>query len=106
MGKFEIFLGIDSQYYFRFVASNGRQIISSEGYKTRQGCEGGVASVKRLAPYDSTYRRADNPGNYRFNMVAENGEIIARSSEGYVAQAGRENAIEVVKKDAPSAFVF
>jgi len=106
MSKFQIFRStVSSQYYFRFMASNGEQILSSEAYVTKQGCVNGVASVKANAPYDSTYIRVDNPSNFRFNMKASNNEIIARSSEGYTTTYNREHAISIVKRDAPSASV-
>ncbi|MEA5259476.1 YegP family protein [Arcicella aquatica] len=106
MSKFQIFRSsVNNYYYFRFMASNGEQILSSEAYATKQGCVNGVASVKANAPYDSTYIRVDNPSNYRFNMKANNNEIIARSSEGYTTSYNREHAITLVKRDAPSANV-
>jgi uncharacterized protein len=107
MSKFVIFPGEvnKNEFYFRFVASNGEQILSSEGYVTKQGCLNGINSVKTNAPYDKTYHRIDNPNDFRFNMVAPNNEIIARSSEGYTAKHNRENAIELVKRDAPQASI-
>jgi uncharacterized protein len=106
MTKFQIFKsGVNSQFYFRFNASNGEQLLSSEGYITKQGCENGIESVKTNAPYDATYQRLDNPNDYRYNMIAKNYEIIARSSEGYTAKHNREHAIEIVKRDAPTALV-
>jgi uncharacterized protein len=106
MTKFEIFRGTNNQYYFRFKASNGEQILSSEGYITKQGCLNGIESVKAHAPFDNTYQKIDKPYDYRFNMVARNGEVIARSSEGYTTQHNRDHAISVVKFQAPSAQVI
>lgn len=106
MSKFQIFKSLaNSQYYFRFIASNGEQILSSESYTTKQGCLGGIDSVKRNAPYDSTYVKSDNFLNHRFNMRASNNEIIARSSEGYTTAYARDQAIALVKRDAPAAQV-
>jgi uncharacterized protein YegP (UPF0339 family) len=102
---FEVFPGSNGQYYFRYKAANGEQILASEGYTTKQSCLGGIDSVKRIAPYDSSYRRTDVYLNYRFTMVASNGEPVARSSEGYVSAQGRENAIGIVKANAAGAEV-
>ena len=44
----------------------------------------------------------DKAGEYRFNLKARNGEIIA-SSEGYKSKASCLNGIESVKKNAPDA---
>lgn len=44
----------------------------------------------------------DKSGEYRFNLKAANGEIIARS-EGYSSKAACVNGINSVKKNAPIA---
>jgi uncharacterized protein len=104
MEKFQIFKSeINNQFYFRFNAKNGEQILSSEGYVSKQGCQNGIDSVKTNAPLDSTYQRIDNPNDYRYNMVATNHEVISRSSEGYTAKHNREHAIELVKRNVPHA---
>jgi uncharacterized protein len=43
-------------------------------------------------------------GNYHFNLVAPNGEIIA-TSESYEGKAGAVNGIESVKRNAAAAEV-
>jgi uncharacterized protein len=104
MSKFVVFRSdVNSQFYFRFNASNGEQLLSSESYVSKQGCLNGVDSVKNNAPFEVTYHRLDTSNDYRYNMVAPNHEIIARSSEGYTAKHNREHAIEIVKRDAPEA---
>ena len=40
----------DGQFYFVLKATNGKTILQSEGYKTRRGCLGGIASIQRNAP--------------------------------------------------------
>ena len=44
----------------------------------------------------------DAKGEYRFRLIAPNGEIIAHS-EGYTSKAGCMNGIESVKENAPKA---
>ena len=46
----------------------------------------------------------DKGGEYRFNLKASNGEVIA-SSEGYSSKASAVNGIESVKKNAADAVV-
>ncbi|MCP4614401.1 MAG: YegP family protein [Planctomycetes bacterium] len=48
--RYTIFQGRDSQYYFNLKAGNGEIILQSEGYVSKIGAQGGVASVKRNAP--------------------------------------------------------
>ncbi|MEM5536546.1 YegP family protein [Neptuniibacter pectenicola] len=103
--KFEIFLGSNSQYYFRLKAPNGQIILASEGYTTKQNCKNGIASVKVSAPYDSNYDRltARNGQNY-FTLKASNGQVIG-VSETYTTSSARDNGIEAVKAYAPSASI-
>lgn len=44
----------------------------------------------------------DKGGEWRFNLKAGNGEVIA-SSEGYTAKASALNGIESIRKNAPDA---
>ena len=46
----------------------------------------------------------DKGGEFRFNLKASNGEVIA-SSEGYASKASAVNGIESVKKNAADAVV-
>ncbi len=46
--------------------------------------------------------KKDKGGQFRFNLKAGNGEVIA-TSEAYTTKAGCKNGIESVKKNAPVA---
>ena len=101
--KFQIFKSSrNSEYYYRLKSSNGEIILSGEGYKSKQGCKDGIASVKINAPFDSRYDRKDATSNYTFSLKASNGEIIGKS-ENYTTAANRDNGIAAVKRDAPNA---
>lgn len=101
--KFTIFNGKDGQFYFRLVARNGEPILASEGYTNKSGCENGINSVKENAVKDDQFKRltASN-GEFYFNLVAGNGEVIGKS-ETYETTQGRDNGIEAVKSTAPNA---
>jgi uncharacterized protein YegP (UPF0339 family) len=78
--KFQIFKSnANAEYYYRLRATNGEPILNGEGYKTKQSCLDGIASVKVNAPFDSRYERKDGTFSYSFNLKAANGEIIGRS---------------------------
>lgn len=49
MGKFEIFIGADDQYYFRLKAENGLTIAASQGYTTKQSAQNGIEAIQRVA---------------------------------------------------------
>lgn len=101
--KFQIFKSpANGEYYYRLRAKNGEIVLSGEGYKTKQTCQTGIASVKQNAPYDNRYDRKDGYNSYTFNLRASNHEVIGRG-ETYTSRAARENGIEAVKGDAPGA---
>jgi uncharacterized protein len=100
--KFQIFKSnANAEYYYRLKATNGETVLNGEGYKTKQSCLDGIASVKVNASLDSRYDRKDGI-YYSFNLKAANGEIIGRS-ESYTSAAARENGISAIKKNAPGA---
>jgi uncharacterized protein YegP (UPF0339 family) len=47
----------------------------------------------------------DNADEWRWRLVASNGNIIADSGEGYQSKQGVERGIESVKRSAPDAEV-
>ena len=48
--KFEVYVDKRGEFRFRLKAKNGEPILRSEGYKGKDGCKNGIASVKRNAP--------------------------------------------------------
>ncbi len=47
----------------------------------------------------------DSKGEFRWRLIASNGQTIANSGEGYKAKDSAMNGIESVKKNAPTATV-
>ena len=106
MGKFIITKRTNGQYQFNLEASNGRVIITSEGYTTKASCSKGIESVKTNAPTDTRYdRKVSKNSSYYFNLKAVNGEIIGTSQMYSIAET-RDNGIESVKENAPNASVI
>lgn len=103
MGKFVVTTRKNGEYQFSLKASNGQEILGSEGYTTKASCLNGIESVKKNAQDDNRFDRltAKNGKSY-FNLKASNGQIIG-SSEMYESEASRENGIASVMKNAPEA---
>ena len=89
---FETFQGMDGQYYFDLVAGNGQNVLRSEGYKTSQGAATGIASVEQNGVDSQQFEVLQaSDGEYYFNLVAENNEIVGTSqmyASKYNAQRG------------------
>jgi len=50
MAKFEIFKDKAGEFRFRYKASNGEIMFSSEGYKAKSSAEDAIASIKKNVP--------------------------------------------------------
>lgn len=103
---YHVFQGRDLQHYFTLHSrGNGEAILRSEGYTTKTSRDAGIESVRRHSPYESYYRKhGSGYGNYWFNLIASNGEIIG-TSETYSTVQAREVGIAAVKRDGPVAVI-
>ncbi|MGJ5641515.1 YegP family protein [Formosa sp. S-31] len=105
MAKFEIYKDNGGEFRFRLKASNGQNILASEGYAAKSGCTNGIESVKKNAPDESKYERLESKsGSPYFNLKAGNNQVIG-TSQMYSSTSAMENGIQSVKTNAPSAEV-
>ncbi len=105
MGKFEVYKDKRGEFRFRLKASNGQNILASEGYSSKKGCENGIASVQKNCKDDNCFDRlkAKN-GKPFFNLKSTNGQVIG-SSQQYASTSTMENGIKSVKNNAPGASI-
>ncbi|MBS1614292.1 MAG: YegP family protein [Bacteroidetes bacterium] len=105
MGKFVISTRKNGEFQFSLKATNGQEILGSEGYTTKAACLNGVDSVKTNSANDGRFdRKTSTNGKFYFNLKASNGQIIG-TSEMYESEASRDNGIDSVKRNAPEAAV-
>ncbi|PYF72689.1 YegP family protein [Pedobacter nutrimenti] len=106
MGKFEITTRKNGEFQFNLKAGNGQVILTSEGYTTKSNCINGLESVRKNAQDDSKFdRKTAVNGKHYFNLKATNGQVIG-SSEMYETAASRDNGIDSVQKNAPTAEIL
>lgn len=105
-GRFRVFRDRKGGYRFNLIAPNNEIIAVSESYGSKRGCMNGIKAVQRLAEGGKGKFNVsqDRRGEYRFNLVAANNEIIARS-EGYTAKSSCMNGVESVKRSAVNAVI-
>ncbi len=48
--KFEVYKDKAGEFRFRFKASNGETMFSSEGYKAKKSAEDAITSIKKNVP--------------------------------------------------------
>jgi uncharacterized protein YegP (UPF0339 family) len=102
-GKFEVYKDKRGEFRFRLKASNGQNILASEGYTSKSSCMNGIESVKKNAADESRFEKKETKaGKHMFNLKAGNHQVIG-TSESYETVASRDNGIASVMKNAPDA---
>ncbi len=104
MAKFEVYQsGKEKEYRFRLVASNGQNILSSEGYNSKAACLNGIESVRKNSTDPARFVKTTTPaGQYRFSLKAANNQIIG-TSQNYQSASGRDNGVSSVMTNASNA---
>jgi len=103
MAKFEIYKDKAGEFRFRLKASNGQNILASEGYAAKSGCQNGIESVRKNCKDDNRFERLESSkGQPYFNLKSTNGQVIG-ASQRYASASSMENGIKSVKTNAPGA---
>ena len=91
------------EYEFSLYAGNGQEILYSEGYTTKAGCENAIELTRRNSLREEAFeKKITSNGKYYFWLKAQNGQIMTTSGY-YESENQRDNGIELVKKYAPDA---
>ena len=115
--KFKIVVRSGGRFGVQFLY-NAEIIVWSENYKGKDSAQNCIDSLKENAPDAPTFdlTNGEDGKGYRFEIaqakdgqtfvrfVASNGETMVHS-EHYKEKASSKNAIDSVKKNAPSAEV-
>lgn len=90
----ELYEDAAKEMRFRMVAGNGEIVLKSEGYKSEQGAKDGIDTViDHGADHESYEISESDDGGWFFNIVAENGEIVASASETYQSESAAEKGM-------------
>ena len=102
-GTFEITLSESGKYRFNLLAGNGQVILTSQGYSDKKTAENGIESVRKNSADDGRFDRKVSTSNQPyFSLTATNGQIIG-TSQMYKGESSRDNGIDSVKTNAPTA---
>ena len=114
--RFEIKRTSDGKYVFNVRAANTQIIARSQTYSSMAACKNGIASVGANAAIaaieDQTLQTIneercpkfqiyyDKAGQFRFNLIASNGQNILSCTQGYTQKASCKNGIRSVITNA------
>jgi uncharacterized protein YegP (UPF0339 family) len=94
--RFQVFRGLDGQYYFHLRAGNGEIVLQSEGYTRRASALAGSASVRANGPDAARYQVKDAAnGQAYFVLMAANGQVIG-VSETYASRSNAQRGATTV----------
>jgi uncharacterized protein YegP (UPF0339 family) len=110
-GKYQVYKDVAGKFRFRLRAANNKIVAVSEAYENKAGCMNGVRSVQKncnshVEDQTTGMEKLSNPkyelfadvaSEFRFNLKAANGEIIA-ASESYETKQGVLNGIDAVQR--------
>ena len=116
MGKIIIKTTSNGGYVFTIVADNHKVVGVSQTYKSIKSAQAGIASIRNNYNADvddqtitggPTINRhpkweiyKDKANEFRFRLIAMNGEIILAASEGYSTKSAAKKGMESVRKNA------
>jgi uncharacterized protein YegP (UPF0339 family) len=104
-GKYVIKTSGDQFSFSLKAGGNSEIILTSERYTRKSSALDGITALRVNAGVDAHYeRRTSVAKEPYFVLKAGNGEILG-TSEMYSSNAAREDGIEAVKRNAPSASV-
>lgn len=93
---FQVFRGLDKQYYFHLRANNGEIVLQSEGYVSRSGAVSGQASVSLNGKDARRFVLIEAiSGEWYFVLKAGNGQTVAKS-ETYSSKSNATAAIKSI----------
>jgi uncharacterized protein len=104
-GKFEIYKDKAGEFRFRLKASNGQNILGSEGYVQKSSCTNGIESVRKNSKDEAHFEsKQSQSGKWSFVLKSTNGQVIG-TSQTYDSESGCRNGIKSVAENAPGATV-
>jgi uncharacterized protein YegP (UPF0339 family) len=101
---FEVYRDGAGEWRWRLVHRNGNVLADGgEGYTRRHDAQRAVDRVAERADDLEFEVYEDQADEHRWRLLADNGEILADSGEGYADRRGAEDAVDRVREYAPEA---
>jgi hypothetical protein len=100
--RFRIVVSHSQRFLFAFCV-DGKELVASELYGSKQGVLGGIRSFRYAAgSKPCIWDYGEQKGSYAFNVVGPNGEVLGRSIK-FASGKARDRAREAVIQFAPHA---
>jgi hypothetical protein len=103
---FEVYPDKKDEFRWRLKADDKTVATSGQGYKAKADCKKGIERIKADADTKlkfETYQ--DKKKDWRFRIVAKNGQTIGASSEGFTDKSDADKVIGEIKKGVKNSTV-
>ena len=104
-GKFEVKSAKSGQTHFNLLAGNGQIILQSEMYESKASAMNGIASIQKNAGTEERFERLVAKSGKPYFVIKAGNHLVIGQSQQYESEAGRDNGIESVMKNAPEATI-
>jgi uncharacterized protein YegP (UPF0339 family) len=104
-GKFELKKTKEGQFHFNLLAGNGQIILQSATYDSKADALNDIAIIQKIASDDVKYERYVSKTNKPYFVLKANEYRLIGQSQQYESEAGRDNGIEAVKKNAKTSSI-
>src|SRR5687768_2217088 len=104
-GSYVLTKSAHSQFKFSLTAANGEVVLSSQPFTTKVSAEQGIEAVRKNSALDRRYDLRTTKSNQAFFVLKARNKAVIGRSEAYSSEAARDNAIESVKANGPTATV-
>ncbi|PKL28671.1 MAG: hypothetical protein CVV46_05095 [Spirochaetae bacterium HGW-Spirochaetae-2] len=117
-GKFIISKTPKGFFRFNLQAANYQTVLTSQNYASLRNCKDGIEAIKKnatAAVEDQTLQKVekkkfpkyevylDNASQFRYRLLASNGQNIAMAEEGYATKQGCFSGIDAISRAAVDA---
>ena len=76
---FELSKATDGQFRFALKGDNGKTLLASELYRSKDSAQAGIASVQKNAGSEERYeKKVATNGKFFFNLKAANSQVFIR----------------------------
>jgi uncharacterized protein YegP (UPF0339 family) len=104
---FEVYKDRAGEYRWRLKSANSKILaVPEDGYKNHSGVKSAIESIQKNIGKMKVEYYEDRAKEHRWRLKATNGQVMARSSEGYKHKEGAEKAVEIIRHGVKDARVI
>ncbi|MFO0935966.1 MAG: DUF1508 domain-containing protein [Gemmataceae bacterium] len=103
--SFEVYADAKDEYRWRLKDGDTILATSGQGYSKKVDCTKMISNFKADITKYEVVIEEDNRKEYRFSLMAKNGNKVGASTKGYKSKADAEKVIDTIKKRVKNADV-